>query len=76
MFLEHVNMSVSNVDQTIDFYQRVLGFPSGYRANSFKFGDEITVTVQPAANGQPYGRLSQAVLADGTTVGGRGAAAP
>ncbi len=50
-------------------------YSSGYRANSFKAGDEVTVTVQPAANGRPYGRLTQAVLADGTTLGGRGAAA-
>ena len=53
----------------------------GYRASSFKAGDEITVTVRPAANGQPYGLLTEAVLADGTKVGaeegarGRGAAA-
>jgi len=53
----------------------------GYRANSFKAGDEITVTVRPAANGRPYGLLTQAVLADGTKLGaeegarGRGAAA-
>ncbi len=50
-------------------------YSSGYRANSFKAGDEVTVTVQPAANGRPYGRLAQAVLADGTTLGGRGTAA-
>ena len=53
----------------------------GYRASSFKAGDDITVTVRPAANGQPYGLLTEAVLADGTKVGaeegarGRGAAA-
>ena len=58
-------------------------YASGYRANSFKPGDEVTATVQPAANGRPYGRLTHAVLADGTTLGdlpgegapGRGAAA-
>jgi hypothetical protein len=53
----------------------------GYRANSFKAGDEVTVTVRAAANGRPYGLLTQAVLADGTKLGspegasGRGAAA-
>ena len=53
----------------------------GYRANSFKAGDEITVTGRPAANGRPYGLLTRAVLADGTKLGteegarGRGAAA-
>ena len=54
-------------------------FPEGYRKNSFKPGDEVTVTFNPVANGRPYGRLSQVVLADGTTLGGggrgRGAAA-
>ena len=47
-------------------------YASGYRSNSFKSGDEVTVTFQAAANGQPFGRLSRAVLADGTTLGGRG----
>lgn len=52
----------------------------GYRAKSFKAGDEVTVTLRVAANGQPYGQLAQAVLADGTKLGspegtrGRGAA--
>ncbi len=56
-------------------------YTEGYRATSFKAGDEITVTVRPAANGRPYGLLTQAVLADGTKLGaeegarGRGAAA-
>jgi len=58
-------------------------YPDGYRKNSFKPGDEVTVTVNPAANGGPYGRIARAVLADGTTLGnlpgeggrrGRGAA--
>jgi hypothetical protein len=59
-------------------------YTEGYRANSFKPGDEVTVTMWAAANGGPYGLLTQAVLADGTKVGnlreggaqGRGAAAP
>ena len=56
-------------------------YTEGYRATSFKPGDEVTVTVRPAANGRPYGLLTQAVLADGTKLGseegarGRGAAA-
>jgi hypothetical protein len=57
-------------------------YTEGYRANSFKPGDEVTITVRPAQNGRPYGLLSQVVLPDGTTLGnlrgdrGRGAAAP
>src|SRR6266508_6093136 len=55
-------------------------YTEGYRATSFKAGDEVTVTVRPAANGRPFGLLTQAVLADGTKLGaegarGRGAAA-
>ena len=54
----------------------------GYRAKSFTPGDEVTVTLRPAANGRPYGLLSQAVLADGTKLGdpsgaaGRGRGGP
>ena len=56
----------------------------GYRAKSFKPGDEVTVTLRPVASGQPYAQLVQTVLADGTKLGnppgggtrGRGAAAP
>ena len=44
-------------------------YTEGYRPNSFKPDDEITVTVRPAANGRPYGLLTQAVLADGTKLG-------
>jgi hypothetical protein len=53
----------------------------GYRAKSFKAGDEVTLTLRPAANGKPYGLLDEAILADGTKIGaedgarGRGAAA-
>jgi hypothetical protein len=54
----------------------------GYRANTFKVGDEVTLTLRPVAGGQPYGQLAQSVLANGTKLGtlpgarGRGAAAP
>ena len=56
----------------------------GYRANSFKPGDEVTVTLRPTASGQPYAQLLQTVLADGRKLGnlpgagarGRGAEAP
>lgn len=47
-------------------------YSAGYRSNSFKLGDEVTVTFQAAANGQPFGRLSSAVLPDGRQLGGRG----
>ena len=58
-------------------------YPSGYRKDSFKPGDQVTITVQPAKNDRPNGRLMSAVLADGTKLGtaqgaeggGRGGAA-
>jgi hypothetical protein len=57
-------------------------FPEGYRKNSFKPGDVVTVTANPVTNGRPYGRIAGVMLADGTTIGnvggrgrGRGAAA-
>jgi len=57
-------------------------YPAGYRSNTFKPGDEVTVTVNPVTNGRPYGRIARVVLADGRTLGGdgggrgRGAATP
>jgi len=44
-------------------------FPVGYRRDSFKFGDQVTVTVEPVKNGRPLGRILEAVLADGKTLG-------
>src|SRR5262245_58672937 len=32
-------------------------FPVGYRRDSFKFGDQVTVTVEPVKNGRPMGRI-------------------
>lgn len=48
-------------------------YPAGYRTNTFKPGDEVTVTVNPVTNGRPYGRIERVVLADGRTLGGDGA---
>lgn len=44
-------------------------FPVGYRKDSFTFGDEVTVIVEPVKNGRPLGRILGAVLADGKTLG-------
>ena len=44
-------------------------FPAGYRRDSFKPGDQVTVTVEPVKDGRPFGRVLQAVLADGKTLG-------
>ena len=44
-------------------------YTEGYRANSFKPGDEVTVTMRAAISGGPFGLLAQVVLADGTKFG-------
>ena len=41
----------------------------GWRRTSFKFGDQITVTIQPVKNGAPVGRMRKVVLANGQTLG-------
>ena len=44
-------------------------FPAGYRKDSFKPGDQVTVTVEPVKENQPMGRILAAVLANGKTLG-------
>ena len=44
-------------------------FPAGYRKNSFNYGDQVAVTVEPAKEGQRRGRILEAVLANGTVLG-------
>src|SRR5215470_4759783 len=44
-------------------------FPAGYRKDTFTFGDQVTVTVEPVKNGRPLGRILAAVTADGTKLG-------
>ena len=51
----------------------------GWARTSFKFGDEVTVTLQPVKNGAPIGRLRRVVLPNGETLGtggGRGTPPP
>jgi hypothetical protein len=44
-------------------------FPAGYRRDTFKAGDQVTITLEPFKDGRTMGRILQAVLADGTTLG-------
>ena len=44
-------------------------YPTGYRKDSFKPGDEVTVTASQARNGKPVGRIIEATTADGTKLG-------
>lgn len=41
---------------------------NGWGRNSFKAGDEVTVTLTPAKNGRPIGRIEKVVLANGQTL--------
>jgi hypothetical protein len=45
----------------------------GWRKNSFKPGDQVTVTVRPVKNGQPVGAIVKVLLADGSTLVAGGA---
>ena len=42
--------------------------PQGFSKQSFKVGDDVTVTLEPVKNGRPLGRLLRVVLADGSTL--------
>lgn len=44
-------------------------FVRGYRRDSFKPGDQVTLTLEPVKNGRPMGKILEAVLADGKTLG-------
>jgi hypothetical protein len=44
-------------------------FPVGYRRDSFKAGDQVSITVEPFKDGRPYGRIVGAVLGDGKILG-------
>jgi hypothetical protein len=51
-------------------------FPAGYRRDTVKCGEQVTVTVEPFKDGRPFGRILQTVLADGTTLGVAGSPPP
>jgi hypothetical protein len=40
----------------------------GWGTTSFKPGDEVTVTLMPVKNGNPFGRITLVVLPDGKTL--------
>jgi hypothetical protein len=43
----------------------------GWSKQTFKPGDEVTITFEPVKNGQPIGRVDKVVLANGQTLNGR-----
>jgi Family of unknown function (DUF6152) len=44
----------------------------GWSKNSFKLGDQVTVTVEPVKNGEPIGRVLSVVLPNGQTLSAGG----
>ena len=42
--------------------------PDGFTKQTFKVGDEVTVTLEPVKNGKPMGRLLTVVLPNGGTL--------
>ena len=40
----------------------------GYNRNTLKLGQEVTVVVNPAANGEPIGIIVKVILADGKEI--------
>jgi hypothetical protein len=42
--------------------------PQGFSKQTFRVGDEVTVTLEPVKNGRPMGRLLQVVLPTGRTL--------
>jgi hypothetical protein len=48
----------------------------GYAKQSMKSGDLVTVTVLPAKNGKPIGRIVEVVLPSGQKLSGRGIQGP
>jgi len=51
-------------------------FPAGYRKDSFKPGDQVTVVAYPYKNGRPLGHIVSVVTASGWTLGGGGTDVP
>jgi hypothetical protein len=43
--------------------------PYGFTKQTFKVGDEVTVTLEPVKNGRPLGRMLEVVLPSGKTLG-------
>jgi Family of unknown function (DUF6152) len=46
--------------------------PGGWTRQSFKVGDEITITVEPAKSGRTVGRILTVLLPNGKTLSGTG----
>jgi hypothetical protein len=71
----YIQLMVDEADDTKTQWSVEIGSPSlninmGWRKNSVKVGDVITMNLSPARNGKPYGTLRVLTFADGTTLQG------
>lgn len=65
-----LRLEVKDESGTVRSWNLELGNPTdistqGYRRNSFKVGDAVTVVTVPVKNGAPVGRIRSVTLADG-----------
>ena len=65
-----ISLDVKGEDGTVKNWAVEAGNPTdmtkrGWSRNSFKPGDQVSVTLQPVKTGAPVGRIRSVVLADG-----------
>ena len=58
------------VEWSVEIGSPSLNVNLGWRKNSVKAGDEVTMLLSPARNGSPYGTLRVLTFADGRTLDG------
>ena len=60
----------SKVEWSVEIGSPSLNINLGWRKNSVKAGDEVTMLLSPARNGKPYGTLRVLTFADGRQLEG------
>jgi hypothetical protein len=60
----------AKVEWSVEIGSPSLNVNLGWRKNSVKAGDEVTMLLSPARNGSPYGTLRVLTFADGRTLDG------
>ena len=58
------------VQWSVEIGSPSLNIGMGWRKDSVKFGDVVTINLSPARNGKPYGTLRVLTFADGRTLNG------
>ena len=72
-----IELDVSNDKGAVTHWSVEMGSPSillrsGWKYSDIKYGDKVTLLVNPLKNGQSGGMLAQATLADGRVLGNGG----